>query len=55
MKYSKFDDSDEWDDEDKVHRVKQHNKEKNAARTRRRIDEYNERKKLENDLFDYVS
>ncbi|MDO6762437.1 PA3496 family putative envelope integrity protein [Agarivorans sp. 1_MG-2023] len=55
MKFSRFDDIDEWEDEDKAHHVKQHKKVKNGARTRRRIDEYNERKQLGNCLSELAS
>ncbi|GGB06171.1 MULTISPECIES: PA3496 family putative envelope integrity protein [Agarivorans] len=55
MKFSRFDDIDEWDEEDKAHHVKQHKKVKNMARTRRRIDEYHEKRQLDDYIADYTS
>ncbi|WP_221074823.1 PA3496 family putative envelope integrity protein [Agarivorans aestuarii] len=47
MKRSRFDDMDEWDEEDLVHNARSHKNQRDKARARRRIDEYNERKQLE--------
>ncbi|WP_432451988.1 MULTISPECIES: PA3496 family putative envelope integrity protein [unclassified Agarivorans] len=54
MKYSQFDDIDEWDLEDKAQYSKQNKKAKSDVRVRRRIDEYNEKKQLDNYIADFV-
>lgn len=55
MRYSRFDDIDEWEEEDKAAQIKHAKKAKNSSRTRRRIDEYHEQKQLASYLTDYSS
>jgi hypothetical protein len=47
MKHSHFDDFDEWEEQDFTAKAKSHKTQRDKARARRRIDEYEEKKQLQ--------
>ena len=47
MKHSHFDDFDEWEEQDVTAKTKSHKTQRDKARARRRIDEYEEKKQLQ--------